>query len=340
LPSSRTRAHLIADYLRSQGYEAESHHIITRPWWNLSKGRFRDLANNFRLLKSVGKEDILYLHKMTDQVDFMFLVLFRKWLFGRSFIFDFDDAIFLPSLNRAAKARLMVQNAEAVVVGSHFLQEYALKHNPRSYVLSAPIDTECTYVPAQERINDIFVRIGWTGTPGHFENMKLLLEPLSRLIAEGKKIRFVQLGGGEKIYALLQSIPGLSIEFTPEVPWDVPSEVVHHIQQFDIGVMPLQPTDQNRGKDAWKAKEYMGCGVATVASDWGENPYVITDGKDGFLPSTADEWHEALRRLIEDPDLRSRIGTAGRARMDQEYSYKAFLPKFLSITGLTKSASP
>lgn len=337
LPSSRTRAHLIADYLRTEGYDAESHHIVTRPWWSLSRDRFRDLKKNLALLRSLQKEDVLYLHKMTDQIDFMLLVLVRRWLFGRRFYFDFDDAIFLPSVNRALKCWLMVKNAEAVVVGSHFLQEYALKHNPRSYVLSAPIDTDHTYLPRTQRIDDPMVRIGWTGTPGHFENMKLLIEPLTRLVAEGKRIRFVQLGGGEKINALLTAIPGLHVEFTPEVAWDIPREVVSHIQQFDIGVMPLQPTEQNRGKDAWKAKEYMGCGVATIASDWSENRYVITDGANGFLPKTAEEWHEAFCKLIDDTELRAQVGAAGRRTMDQKYSYKAFLPKFLSITELQKA---
>ncbi|MBA3789282.1 glycosyltransferase family 4 protein [Patescibacteria group bacterium] len=296
--------------------------------------RAQDLIKNTKLLASVKKNDVLYLHKITDQVDFMVLVLLRKWIGGRGFIVDFDDAIFLPTWNRAVKAWIMVRNADAVVVGSHYLQEYALRHNPRSYVISAPIDTVDLYKPAAKRIVDDRVRIGWTGTPGHYENMKLLLEPLRRLVTNGYRVVFVQLGGGDKINELLSSVQGLQIEYIPQVAWDQPIEVIAIMQQFDIGVMPLQRTEVNRGKDAWKAKEYMGCGVATILSNWGENPYVVTNDVNGILVDSEDDWYESFKKLVEDRAFRKKIGDASRDHMEAEYSYKAFVPKFLSATKL------
>ena len=333
LASSRTRAHLIADYLRTQGYDASSVHIKTRPWWSLSAQRWSELQSNWRLLKSLGKEDVLYLHKATDQVDFMVLVLLRRWLFGRGYVFDFDDAIFLPTRKRAFKAWLMIKWAQAVIVGSHYLQEYALRFNKNSHVISAPIDTVDTYLPAAKRVDDPRVRIGWTGAAVHTENMKLIIEPLQRLVNEGHKLVFVQLGGGEKIHDLFGSVEGLSLEFVPSLPWSEPKEVVKHMQQFDIGVMPLQKTEFNRGKDGWKAKEYMGCGVATVLSNWGENPYIVNDKVNGLLPDTQEEWYEDLKKLITNKDYRKKIGDAGRAHIDAEFSYRAFMPKLQAFIG-------
>lgn len=339
LPSSRTRAHLVADYLRTQGYEAESYQIQTLPWWEISKNRFSQLRTNWRILSKVKKDDILYLHKATDQLDFMFLVLFRCWILRRGYIFDFDDAIFLPTWNRALKARLMVRNATVVITGSHFLKEYAQRYNKNAHVISAPIDTTDTYLPRETRTGDSRIRIGWTGTPGHFENMKLLLKPLRRLVAEGDNIVFVQLGGGDKIYELMKSVPGLAVDFTSSLPWDQPKEVVKYMQQFDIGVMPLQKTEHNRGKDGWKAKEYMGCAVPTVLSDWGENPYIVTNGKDGLLVDTEEDWYQALKKLVTDEAYRKQIGDAGRKRMSVEFSYHAFMPKLMQFIGESAGSS-
>ncbi|MDB5238015.1 MAG: glycosyl transferase, group 1 family protein [Candidatus Kaiserbacteria bacterium] len=333
LPSSRTRAHLVADYLRTQGYDAESFHIKTRPWWSLTRERFSELLRNVRLLLSVQKADILYLHKTTDQADFMVLVLLRRWFLRRGYILDFDDAIFLGSVNRAFKTWLMVKNADAVIVGSHFLQEYALKYNKNAHVISAPIDTEDVYLPATSRTGDARVRIGWTGTPGHYENMKLLLDPLQRIVNDGHAVVFVQLGGGDKIHELITSVKGLTVEYTASLAWNEPKTVVAYLQQFDIGVMPLQKTELNRGKDAWKAKEYMGCAVATILSDWGENPYVVTNEVNGLLVNTPDEWYGAFKKLITDEEYRRRIGAAGRAHMAAEFSYKSFMPKLQAIIG-------
>lgn len=330
-PSSRTRAHLVADLLREKGYDAESHHIVTRPWWNTSRNRFREFIRNVRLLSSLRRGDVLYLHKVTEQLDFMGLVLLRKWVFHRGFVFDFDDAIFLPTWRRSLKARLMIRCADTVIVGSHFLQEYALRLNKNSHVLSAPLDTRNIYFPAVRRVGDRHVRIGWTGTWSHYENMRLLLDPLQRLIDEGYKISFIQLGGGEKIYKMLSTVNGLPVEYTASLAWDQPKEVVKRLQQFDIGVMPLQKTEWNRGKDGWKAKEYMGCSVATVLSNWGENLYIVRNGIDGLLAETTEDWYQSLKKLIENDSYRKQIGEGGRKRVETEYSDDIFVPKLLEL---------
>jgi glycosyltransferase involved in cell wall biosynthesis len=336
LPSSRTRAHLVADYLRTQGYEAESYHIKTHAWWELSRERYAEFRNNVRLLRSLKKGDVLYLHKLTNQLEFMAMVLIRTWIFRRGYFFDFDDAIFIGSWNVALKTALMTRNADAVVVGSHYLMEYAAKRNQHVYLLSAPIDTEDVYLPARQRVDDARVRIGWTGTSAHYDNMHLLLKPLQRIVGDGHKVVFVQLGGGDKIHELISTVKDLPIEYVPSLPWNDPKAVVAQLQQFDIGVMPLQKTERERGKDGWKAKEYMGCGVATVLSDWGENPYIVTNDADGLLVDTEEDWYRALKRLITDDAYRRKIGAAGRERMQRDYSNDVIFTELLRITGLAK----
>jgi hypothetical protein len=38
-------------------------------------------------------------------------------------------------------------------------------------------------------------------------------------------------------------------------------------------------------------------------------------------------------RLIEDPDLRARVGQAARARIESAYSLAAVLPRYLEVLG-------
>jgi glycosyltransferase involved in cell wall biosynthesis len=331
LPSSRTRAHLVAEYLRTLGYNAQSFHIKRRAWWVISYERLTDFFYNIKLLAGIKKDDVLYLHKMTEQLDFMFMVLIRKWIFRRTYFFDFDDAIFIGTWNMRFKAWIMVKNAQGVIVGSHYLQEYALTYNKNSHVLSAPIDTENVYINIPKHKSESSVRIGWTGTPGHYENMKLLIKPLQRIVDEGYSIVFVLLGGGEKIYELMSSVRMLNIEFTKTLPWHDPSAVVKELNTFDIGVMPLVKNQQSKGKDSWKAKEYMGCGIATVLTDWGENRYVVSQNVNGILVDTDEDWYQALKKLITDSVFRKTIGNAGREYMKKEFSNKPFITKLLKI---------
>jgi glycosyltransferase involved in cell wall biosynthesis len=52
----------------------------------------------------------------------------------------------------------------------------------------------------------------------------------------------------------------------------------------------------------------MACGVATVMSNVGVNSDIIEHGKNGFLAQTEQEWINYLSILIENSDLRHKIG--------------------------------
>src|SRR5207248_938049 len=62
-------------------------------------------------------------------------------------------------------------------------------------------------------------------------------------------------------------------------------------------------------------------GVPSLAYRAGGVPGVIRDGKDGLLVRCGDVsgLAEALRRLVEGAELRTRLGEAGRARLPDEF---------------------
>jgi phosphatidylinositol alpha-mannosyltransferase len=62
--------------------------------------------------------------------------------------------------------------------------------------------------------------------------------------------------------------------------------------------------------------EAMAAGLPVVASDTAGYDEVITDGVDGILvpPGRPDALADALSRVLEDPGLAARLGSAGRAR--------------------------
>jgi len=45
------------------------------------------------------------------------------------------------------------------------------------------------------------------------------------------------------------------------------------------------------------------------------------------LAKTTDEWIDALSRLIEDPQLRFRMGQEGRSMVESEYSLQTQAPR-------------
>jgi glycosyltransferase involved in cell wall biosynthesis len=67
--------------------------------------------------------------------------------------------------------------------------------------------------------------------------------------------------------------------------------------------------------------EAMACGRAVVATDAGDIPYLVEDGKTGFVTRRGDDASlaEAIEKLIIDRNLCDRMGEAGRIKSEREF---------------------
>jgi glycosyltransferase involved in cell wall biosynthesis/SAM-dependent methyltransferase len=109
----------------------------------------------------------------------------------------------------------------------------------------------------------------------------------------------------------------------------------------DINIAPLVVgNDFCEGKSELKIFEAGVVGVPTVASATASYSAAVTDGVDGFLASTADEWYEKLRTLIDDSELRKSMGSAARERSTAHYTYRAAASEFVSQLDLEPPARP
>jgi glycosyltransferase involved in cell wall biosynthesis len=86
---------------------------------------------------------------------------------------------------------------------------------------------------------------------------------------------------------------------------------------FDVFVLP----SGSEGTPV-TAIEALASGCPVVATRVGGVPDVVDDGVDGFLvePAAADELASRLVQLARDPELRARMGDAGRERMRTRYA--------------------
>ncbi len=78
------------------------------------------------------------------------------------------------------------------------------------------------------------------------------------------------------------------------------------------------------------ALEGMACGLPIVASKIGGLAHTVEHETTGFhvQPGDATELANALRQLIPDPGLRSRMGQAGRERVLQHYDWDVILDRY------------
>jgi glycosyltransferase involved in cell wall biosynthesis len=247
-------------------------------------------------------------------------------------VFDFDDAIFLPSVSDAnrligalkqpGKVATIVGYSDQVIAGNQYLADYARRFSGAVTVLPTCVDTT-KFVPSPLALSNNGSSatdepvVGWIGSPTTVPYVRRLANVLERA-RRRHAFRLRISGAGVPL-----DLPGIAGE-TP--PWTLDREV-QLFNTCDVGVYPLLDDEWSKGKCGFKAIQFMACGVPVVASAVGVNREIIEDGVNGFLASTEDEWVEKLERLLADRELRRRFGQAGRRTIEARYSLRVIAPK-------------
>jgi len=336
--SNRYRVEQYLPYLRQRNIKC-----ILHPFW--SSPAYKKLYNNGKILfklfyfligafsrvwdsMMIFRYDMVFIHREAFPLGGAFFETFLS-LLKKPFIFDFDDAIFLPSASRPnsfieklkspAKVNSIIKKSSQVIAGNPYLADFSKPLNSSVSVIPTSIDTE-KYCHADKESRDKII-IGWMGSITTLDFLKILEPVFLSLSARFKNIEFVIVGGN-------YSCCGLSNITSKE--WSLESEK-DYLKGFDIGIMPVPDNEWTRGKCGFKAILYMGMGIPTICSPVGMNKEIIEDGVNGFLAYSQEEWTEKLSLLIKDSDLRKRIGSAGRRTVEEKYSVKINAPKLLAV---------
>ena len=238
---------------------------------------------------------------------------------------DFDDAAFHRyDLHHSTLVRgllgqkidQVMRRAALVLVGNEYLADRARKAGAsRVEYIPTVVDTE-RYSPIApcEHTNELVV--GWIGSPATVKHLRAIGAALQGTLG-GLAARVVAVGANP------EQLTGLSIEARP---WSERTEV-DEVRSFDIGIMPLPDEPFERGKCGYKLIQYMACGKPVVASPVGVNSSIVEHGVNGFLATSPSEWQEALSTLAGDPELRERMGMAGRKQVEAHYSLGVTAPR-------------
>lgn len=109
------------------------------------------------------------------------------------------------------------------------------------------------------------------------------------------------------------------------------AEEARDVASFDVGLAPLPDHPWAAGKCSTKLLQCMAAGVPCVAAPVGSQKEIITDGTNGFLAASEQEWLEKLSLLLTDAGLRERLGRAGRKRVEDAYSLAVSAPRLLEV---------
>lgn len=240
-------------------------------------------------------------------------------------IFDFDDAIFT---NPKAVKRFIrtVKKSKYVILENDFNRSFVQEYNKNILTITGPIDTNRYSLSNKNEDNGRIV-IGWIGSQDSFDYLNPLLDIFRNLSRKHKNLN-IEVIGAKKVDVG---------EFNLIVKdWQFETEV-SDLHRFDIGIMPLPDDEWSKGKGGYKLLQYMSVGIPCVASSVGINQKIIREGLNGFLATENKEWEEKLSKLIENPQLRRKMGINGREIAVKEYSVEANARRFIAMLRKVKS---
>lgn len=336
-PNQRFRFEQYMGHLEANGFrcelsplvEATDDAFLYKPGHFVDKLRFvrRSIAKRRRDLSRAKDFDIVFVCReaLMTRSTYFERALHRS---GARVVYDFDDSIWLSNVSDAnrrwswvkdpSKTSKLIALADRVFAGNAYLADYARPFNKAVAIVPTTIDTD-EYLPRASR-PDGPICIGWSGSITTIQHFRYAL-PALKVIHEryGDRIRFRVVGDGS------YRVPELGIE---GLPWRKDTEL-DDLRAMDIGIMPLPDDEWARGKCGLKGLQYMALGIPTLMSPVGVNTEIIREGVDGFLPRTTDEWVDRLARLIDDADLRRRMGEEARRTVEQRYSTRAWRDRYL-----------
>lgn len=186
------------------------------------------------------------------------------------------------------------------------------------------------------------------GFVGRFVPEKGLLTLLQSLISiKNKPWKLLLLGRGYLQAEILKIAAENQIQDRVIIIESVPHDVVpQYINLMDTLVLPSETTYKFKTLTAagWKEQfghviiEAMACKVPVIGSNSGEIPHVIGDAGLIFPEGDAQALANCLTQLIDNPELRHKVGAMGYQKAMDKYTNKALAQQQLEFyRGLVKS---
>jgi glycosyltransferase involved in cell wall biosynthesis len=166
--------------------------------------------------------------------------------------------------------------------------------------------------------------LGFVGGLRPWHGVEVLPALLGRLVGRYPGLRLVIVGDGQLRGELERDLKDRGLAqcavFTGSLPHQ---EVAALIHQFDVALAPYPRPAHDFYFSPLKLFEYLACGAPVVAASLGQIAEVVRHGVTGLLypPGELDALVASCERLLEDPDLRRRMGRAAAKEIHTHYTW-------------------
>jgi glycosyltransferase involved in cell wall biosynthesis len=287
----------------------------------------KDMEN---VLEAIDNAHLLVIQRdFPNDYDFFKFLLKTSEIQNKPIIYDLDDNLFdLPRyhpdrLSNAFVKALMPMldaaiSADYITVSNKYLKESLSELNKNIFVLPNYLDDRLwTFKSPIEKKPEKQLTLGYMGSDSHKPDIEYVSKVLIKIKEEySEKIRF-------HFYGIKPPNELLSFSDTIWTPIKTYQydEFAKDFQKIDIDffIAPLLDNNFNRSKSPIKFFEYSSFGAPGVFSRIQPYNNLITDGKNGFLASSTNEWEEKIRNLIHDAELRFKLSLNAQNLVKEKY---------------------
>jgi glycosyltransferase involved in cell wall biosynthesis len=220
-----------------------------------------------------------------------------------------------------------LREARYVITVCDFNKKFMLDHYPgaiadRIHVINNCVDLKYFTFRESEPAGEAYILSVGRLVPK--KGFDLLVRACAKLREQGKPVRFTIVGEGperEILEALAGSLAVSDlVTFAGAAPHDAVREL---LSRATIFCMPFRRTPSgDMDSLSLVLMEAMATGVPVISTNLGAIPEIVDSGENGLLvePEDTAGLAEAIRTLLELPEMRNRLAAAAREKVERRFS--------------------
>ncbi len=307
--------------------------LYTRILWDVLTGshihfkdRLRSLGHFIEavyILPSVEQLDIEHMH-----AHFAVGAATITWVLARLLRLPFSftahaydiwlDRLLLPEKMHAADFVVTCTGANK----EHLVETYSTPEK-KIHVIYHGVNIE-QFVPRNSNKPAAPLRLLAIGRLVEQKGLEYLLHACALLKQQNRDFQCEILGDGPLADSLMQLSKELNLEDSVHFLGRVLQEdIVRYYQDADIFVLPCVPASNNdRDGIPNTLMEAMACGIPVVSTTFSGIPELVIEQENGLLvpPKNPEALAEALKKLIDNPDVRLQMGENARQHVEKSFS--------------------
>ncbi len=302
---------------------------------------YKYLILNILFIKTSIRYEYQIIH--SQNIETIFASAIIKLIKRKPLIYDAHEiiGIYHYRLFRAANIlsshveRILAKTADTVIVVTEGMAELFKQRGYKNKIVSIenyPIKDGFVLHDYSKNMKPVI--IGRVGTISNFMNAELMVETVAEVRNRGYEVKLIFTGPiksnyDKKFLTLIEEHKDFC-EYHGQIH---PSKVPEEYKKLDISLNIPDPVPEFKYGYASKLFEAMASGIPTIHTELGEIKNIFNDAGCGIIIEKFNKKNivEAIESLVNDKDLRKKMGESGYNACVQKYNWGKVSVKLLDV---------